>query len=452
MVSCQSQLLAFFVALETELQSIEPGWVEYFPVIRSYVYLNQRLEGRDRAPRQGGRFLRSWLRSGIQGGSVLLQGLNSGISAQQLFVAPANHRHVLHDGRYHSKHLDSLVDHFGGDRDLVWEVGPSNTHTIGTAQRNPSTYLWPAAVVASRLRPLSRNLQAMGEIIERVRTSVPNDVTLDTSSLLRNLAAFDMCKSYYRRLFRNSDLKRCYIVVYYSQRNLPLISVLDSLEVETIEYQHGIQNDMHPLYMDWEHLPYRPGTLVSRVLVWDQVAKNRIDSWGKRLGITSEVTGNLWYSGRPAEDAQSTAPTVLVALQLYPEYFNDCILQVISELANVHWIFREHPVHPLSEEDRAHLLKSYSNVEILSSQDESLEDSLKRSVCCITGYSTVGVEALLYGRTTIFTSSVAREGLGAYIDNERCFYADTAPAIRNVVDRVLQPSMIAGQELFRISD
>lgn len=442
MGSGQLQLITFFVALETELQSIEPEWVEYFPVIRSYVYLNQRLEGRSRATSKVGPFIRNWPKFGVQGVTVLLQGLISGISAEQLFVAPASHRHVLRDGRYYSKHLDSLVNHFGGDRDLVWEVGQSTTQGLGGVQHNPSTYLWPAAVVLSRLKPLSRGLRRISEVIERVRWSVPNDISLNTRSLLRNLAAFEICRSYYRRLFRYSELQRCYIVVYYSQRNLPLISVLNSYGIETIEYQHGIQNDMHPLYTNWEHLAYAPSTLVNRVLVWDEVSRNRIDNWGKKLGIVSEITGNLWYAGGSPAKIESGTPTVLVALQLYPDYFNKGILRVVAELRHVRWIFREHPIHPLFEQDRADLLRSYSNIEVLSARDESLEDSLKRSVCCITGYSTVGVEALLYGRVTIFTNSLAREGLGAYIDNERCFYADTAGAIRNVLDKVLKPSSL----------
>jgi len=427
-----SELVGLFVDTERKLQAICPQSIHYFPVIRSYIYSAQRPSVDDSLERGAGARPVSRV-LGVPGSLArVCLGLLSEYDQSNLFVAPARHRNIRAGSRHISKHLDSLLGEYADGSRLVWEVG-LNPALPDQAQSLPY-HVSRVANLAAVASPMPRPLSQISKAIEDALGTARAGPEIDTARLMRCLHAHDISVAYYRRLFAGSAIRRAYFVVFYSLRHMPIIAALNRLQIETLEYQHGIQNDGHPIYTNWEHVSLRPDTLPATMLLWDEVARARIDRWGAGLGLRTRITGNLWYSNAVRDKGSTgTGECILVALQLYPEYFNDEILEAVRQTAPVRWLFREHPIHPLAPEYRDQLLRDYPNIEIVGARDETLEQSMSRSFCCVTGYSTVGIESLHFGLTAIFTDPYAREGLGDYIDGERCIYAENAADITRVV-------------------
>ena len=428
------ELIGFFLELEEKLQASHLDVVDYLPVIRSYIYFSQRqtFSSRLMSRENFSRVSRSF--NLVESGWRVFCGLFSKIRQTQLFVAPARHRNTLVDGGYVSKHLDSMLRVYGGEHPLVWEAGP-NPNLSAVTDVFPR-HVSLVATILSRLVIIPGKIKAIKSLVIGVLEHYPVQIDFDLTNLGYHLIAYDLSRAYYRRIFKGSSITVAYVVVYYSFRHAPIISALNELGIQTLEYQHGIQNNIHPLYTHWEHLGSAPKSLPAKVLVWDEVSERRIGVWAHPLGIRTEIVGNLWCSRQASlRQGSEAAGAIMVAVQIFPENFNLEVLVVIKKMPEQQWIFREHPVYPMDYESKKALRARYPNLEIVGSQDESVEATLARSFCCITGFSTVGVEALLWGRKTIFTHENARDGLTDYIDGERCFYADTAEDILAILQR-----------------
>lgn len=431
------ELIKFLEHLEGELLEVCPDVLDLLPVIRAFVYFSQR--HKESKPENANLSLKAKIREYNLVSAVysVVSNLHRQPAAKRLFLAPAQHRNTKSNGRYISKHLDSLASVYGTENDLIWEVGvsdlPNNTGPCLPYHVSRAAYLLSFSVPSTDL------VKCIGSVIEQVLGSYANAPKLDLKSMSRRLIAHEISHQYYKAMFTKWDLAAAYVVVYYSFRHLPIISALNEIGVESIEYQHGVQNDLHPMYTHWGHLDKKPGTLPSKMLLWDQVAKDRVDTWGEQLGVSAEVVGNLWQElGYGYLKSDHKGNNILVALQIYPEFFNLKILEAIRQSPEVSWVFRVHPKYGLSKQHKVDLLSKFSNIRIVYGEDESLEESLTKCGCCITGFSTVGLEALAFGVTTIFTHRNAQEGLAPYIDNRRCYYADDAAEILRIATKALK--------------
>lgn len=430
-MSSNKQLIAFFIELETALQSAYPQSVDLFPVIRSFVYFANRKE----EPLQGLAAGTSHLQLCLQAISLMFTlaylpvALLFPKKMSTLFVAPAQHRNIRSGDTVVSKHLDSLHKRYTQGVDAIWEVG------VGAST---SPFREPLAMRISRLATLCARLLPEPGNVRRLRPEVEGaiqkhfpDGVIGVDALMLALSSYESSVRFYRAVFSRSGLRRAFFIVYYSRRHLPMIGALNSLGIQTLEYQHGIQNNLHPMYTHWEHLRRRPASMPGQMLLWNDVSLNRIQRWGGGVGLAAEVIGNLWYSQQRINSEKGNG--VMVALQHYPRYFCNAIVDVIDNTPQISWVFREHPIYRLSEQEKEQLKRGRSNVSFVGSADEPLEDTLARCFCCVTGFSTVGLEALMCGRVTIFTHENAREGLAEYIDGKTCFYADSAPQIEAIL-------------------
>lgn len=444
-LSSNTDLIRFFLDLEAKLKLVAPESEVYFPVIRSHVYFALRrdadgLPGEQKIRISGG--ILALVIQTVVGMFHLLVALFRRGNSRQLFIAPAQHRNIPTSGGLVSKHLDSLTKRFGGEADAIWEVGAAVAKS-GVAEALPD-HVSRVALIMAKVLPRSRAIGKLEPILNSVAQQHQVSEQLDIEKLLLALSVYEYSRRYYSLLFSLSKYEKVFIVVYYSRRHLPIIAALNQRNIPTIEYQHGIQNNAHPLYTNWDSLSFPVPCLPRKILLWNQVSINRIEAWGNRLGIQTELIGNLWYLGRD-NLAGDRGAAVMVALQHYPRFFNSEILEVIEKSPNTIWLFRQHPIYSLSEQEKLDLENRFSNVEIVDGEKETLEETLQRSFVCITGFSTVGLESLMFGRAAIFTHENAKQGLAEYIDGRECFYADTAEEILTVLKAIERPLHDAGR-------
>ncbi|MDX1735775.1 MAG: hypothetical protein R3228_15480 [Halioglobus sp.] len=426
-----SQVVDLARALESHLQAQDGDLTDFLPLIRMHLYFAQRPAAHMASPAAGAGRLRM-LVDVVTGVGRMLQARLVGIRCRQVFVAPATHRNVPRGGALESKHLDSLVERYARDGDAIWELRPVPPGV--TVDRSLPCAVLAVARLLARLRGPSRRVRALRDQLDAYAQACEPELNWDLPRLELSLATFETARGIFYWLFRRSDIRRAFFVCYYGAAQFPLLAALNDLGRETVEYQHGIQSDVQPMYSGWEHLQRKPASMPDRVLLWDGVALRRISRWADALGIETEEVGNLWFAAMFKEaPPHSSSRSILVALQLYPSHFNENILDAMQQSLDLEWVFREHPYAVLSAEQRDALLERNPRLRIISPTDEPLEASLARCTVCITGFSTVGLEAVYCGRRAIFTHENAREGLADYIDDERCFYAAEAADILRLV-------------------
>ncbi len=371
-----------------------------------------------------------------------------------LVVAPAQHRN-LRVGRVKvSKHQDSLASHYSntGKRVSKLEVGYDE---LSFADFNSVNFDFLLDLMA-------RSVHLSGEDIEEIE-KVSNLVAhylqekgISTENNLRNnlsiwLKVYLRKKKIYSWIAKLKSVSKVAVVVYYHPSTLALISAFREKQTAVVEYQHGIQNDQHPMYNHLQTLSVvSPDSLPNRYLLWDLVSYNRLQKALPNSDLFSKnIVGMLWFDYYKNKLCQykkfnnelvklDEKNVVLLALQGFPRYFNFDLISVLKRChSNCVILVREHPLHPLSNDEKALYFSDEDYIAKIDFQmsQENLEDLLPKVQLCISGFSTVCYEASLVGAKSLFTHPIAKEGLSEYIDNKNIVYADNELDIARVLEK-----------------
>lgn len=354
-----------------------------------------------------------------------------------LLVSPAQNRNVkLDTGELINKHIEGLSAHFNDKRIMKIEVG-------GGGEESPNNLTLVAKIFSQIIKNISNQsqhqllAQQFSNACLKVAASHSIDLSFKPIKIKNSLAEFSAYKLFYQCLLaKRTNAETACFIAYYNLQNLALIEVLKARNIKTIDYQHGIQNDFHPMYtgVQKNHLKEICG-IPNEFWVWDRASEKRAKASFERSQAV--VTGNLWnntetFKSIVSGHAKPTARRVLVALQLWPDFFNFDILQVIEDSSGVEWIFREHPISPLPDEKKRELISKYK-IQFEDISRIPVESSILNADICITGFSTVGIEAHQLGKKVIFVHENALLGLSAYIDQKEIFFAKDSASMTNII-------------------
>jgi hypothetical protein len=430
-------LIELIQYVEGKLIELNPIYIEFLPIVRVFIVYSCRAVFTQKRAKKGIVSFVLVLVDTIKSLFSLIRMFIRRSNKPYLIVAPALHRNTQKNNTWISKHLDSLVCSYGQENCFVLEFGrsrlnPSPYSNLSNAVRLiGKTFCW--------LKPKDEFLDVLAANVAKLVKEHERKMLVNEKRLATELKLNRIASDIYSLVFRRVQYKKCIFVAYYDFEIMAMISVLNSKGIETSDYQHGIQNDNQPLYTHWEHLPKYPNCLPRNFLLWDDVAERRIRRWADKFDVTYTVVGNLWmktfgiskknnFSGHDKE-----SKVILVALQLWPDYFNQNVFEVINKTPHVTWVFRQHPIAILPEDEIEKLMGDYPNIRFDTGLDRPLEDAILECEICLTGFSTVGVEALYFGKKTIFTHVNALEGLGDYIDGENCLFASESRDLERAV-------------------
>ncbi|MBB87552.1 MAG: hypothetical protein CMP06_09665 [Xanthomonadales bacterium] len=374
----------------------------------------------------------------------------------RLVVVPASHRVWRRSQEPGvSKHADSVARMWvrESDRVLLLETGlgpasfrsPDDVPVI-----NISLVVWVlqriAAVFTRRQRTLAL---AVVDILDQFDAR-PTGVSRRQFArrIERHLSRAQWLRRIYGDFLRFDQCSQLVTVVYYTLDAMAITAAAQRSGCATAEYQHGVQNDHHPMYA-LDDMPVDLGVATSlprEFRVWDDIAYHRAMRWMALFpdaGFRAQVTGNLWLAcltdGGDGVSGDTDTTRILVALQEWPVTFNMALIPALSCLdGEIEVIVRPHPRDGVRIETirRVFAATSFAGALVVQRpEEEPVEACLARSSLCITGFSTVGIEALQLGMTCLFTHPNARDGLADYIDGRRCHYADTEAGIRTVLQR-----------------
>ena len=215
------------------------------------------------------------------------------------------------------------------------------------------------------------------------------------------------------------------------------------LGIRVIEYQHGAQNDYHPMYTHWDNLPRKGYELIPDVFwMWGEASKKRIVKWAEKTTRHRVIVGgNLWVTcvrdGKSSlksitESFKEDKTNILISLQ-GDQFFPTFLLESIENSPKeIMWHFREHPRIPISIKLKNKILK-LPNCEITFSSQAPLYELFKYINIHITGYSTVAFEAQSFNIPTVFTHLNAFNGYEDLINQNGLFYADNLESFNALI-------------------
>ena len=420
--------------------------LELLQVARSYLYIYMRNVSTDIAPKNKYRKFRLILKLP----RALFDFIRFILSKKTILaVGSAKHRSFAVGNTKINKNLDSIGYYLRKklkEDPLLVEFGP-------LASNPPLNILWFDLVVDVLKRCIRleiADIEKIDRLVSVLGSEARSKGIIRDQSFERNLRhwAIGYYKKFYlyRWLFQRKEFSKLYCSVYYDPNMLAMLKAAKESGIYTIEYQHGIQNQMHPMYNSLSLYTDEKSALPDCFWVWDTVAEKRLcaATCDQRK---IEVVGQLWQAFYETEIAKSVRAfparedlqqnkVVLIALQGFPRFFNFEVLESLRALSD-DWliIIREHPLHPLSLEQRNEYFsqQDYEAPIKFSPSQESLESIFAVADVCISGFSTVCYEAKVSGVKAVFTHPLARQGLGAYIDGKSLYYVSD----RNQLNEIL---------------
>lgn len=265
-------------------------------------------------------------------------------------------------------------------------------------------------------------------------------------------AASDLLLIYYLsekyvKILKHYNPKLVFLTAFYCSEAMAMNLACHQLGIIVVEYQHGAQNDYHPMYTHWENLPEEGYELIPNTFwMWGKEPQRRIENWTeKTTKHNALVGGNIWmtYVSERKSDVAYLAShynnskiNILISLQgdqIFPKFLLESIK---NDSSGIIWHFRDHPRLPISDILKNKIIK-LSNCEITFSSQAPLYELIKKSDIHITGYSTVAFEAQSFNIPTIFTHINALNGYQELMNKNGLFYADNGDSFNALIIELL---------------
>lgn len=330
------------------------------------------------------------------------------------------------------------------------ELGFANTATLGVTQ------VFRGLGGASLLRAMlfAKVSATVSEVLKKEK--IPDEQ--DLVSLIQDIFGLqlsiapdilfieELAKEFERILVRLNP-KVVIVSVWYSREAMAMTLACKRLNIKTVDYQHGAQNDIHPMYTNW-NLRAEGFELMPEIFwTWGEISMNRINKWAKQYkNHRAIVGGNLQAhlcqkeiksSSSLVGTGQNKKPLIYVTLQ-GDDIFNDEILKVLEETHNqMDWVFRDHPRLPISSSlERKIMSASGSKARIV--RNTSLYEDLQKSSVHVTGFSTCAFEAEVFGVPTIFIHEIAFFGQPEVLETKGFFFYFSKEEIIVGLERLLK--------------
>lgn len=236
-------------------------------------------------------------------------------------------------------------------------------------------------------------------------------------------------KSFFKILTKLAP-KNVYLTSYYSPVLMGAILACNELNIRTIDVQHGIISDIHPMYGSWKNFPEGGYDLLpSHFWTWSNTFAETINSWvGKNQRHKVLVGGNPWFTfikekGISIEEEdklvfeqviKNKKNIVLISLQLVEDFKNSCLIKAMEKADDSFiWLIRLHPNFRKFTPEIKQFLEDRGcrNFEFEYANKLSIYYLFEKVTIQVSFWSTVILEALSYNLHTIV---IHPNGLAAF--------------------------------------
>ncbi|UAA39539.1 hypothetical protein KIH87_04050 [Paraneptunicella aestuarii] len=286
-------------------------------------------------------------------------------------------------------------------------------------------------------------------------------VKLETYKLDHEVRRIVWLANIIERFLRLHSVKKVINICYYGYLGMAVNLACYRAGVLSIEYQHGVQTQFHPMYSNWRNVPEEGYELLPEAFwVWGNATENMITDWAQSHSFHKVLTvGNAWLeffkqqiqSQQHKEDAllpvYQNKTLILVSLQAFPEHYQSHVTEVMRRSPDDWvWILKEHPRYLLTPEQlQAEFGDMVAKGKVVLERRFSIYEllSLLPIKAHLTAYSTVAFECEYYGVPTVFFHENGINGNSELIPQaNHLFAALDADTLYKCVEKALQLTSI----------
>lgn len=236
-------------------------------------------------------------------------------------------------------------------------------------------------------------------------------------------------------------------VVVGSNAELAVNFACHSLNIISVDYQHGYQGDYHGGYSSWKNVPTSGYELLPKFFfVWGESEKKVIEKWCKNTSHKAIIIGNpalYYFSNKNMKyktNAKSDSINVLISLQ-NPRGLIDLYKSLIMN--NSYKIFWWIRLHPCMTKAEVQPIRNYiselkrDNIDLEKASESPLYELLPIIDVHITENSMVVNDSLQFNIPSIVTHSSGAEYFENEINRNQVFYEYEK---RKILDKILSIS------------
>ena len=260
-------------------------------------------------------------------------------------------------------------------------------------------------------------------------------------------------RNYFIPILKRINPKLAFIVNYYNDTGMAILLACKSLNITTVDIQHGVQGDLHLAYGNWTKVPINGfSSLPDYFWVWSQLEKNAIDKWNMAQQNHNPIIGGNLFSDVCKRNQNSFIikyeeqflsmkkvfknPSILVSLSPNNNFINSLHQIIRNTKHKYNWFIRLHPtIQNNSEIFKKHLKKNGIDLSIiLDCSNFPLYSVLKNIDLHITAQSSVVIEAAEFGVKSIIISTYGQSLFKEYLHNGSAVFCEDLLQLQKMID------------------
>lgn len=389
-----------------------------------------------------------------------------------LFISRYRDHNSKIDGEYFNKHIDAILDITDTDYNYI---KLEHTQTGGnkrvsryknTTFINCEHYINVYKILKKFKRIFSKDKECVDLCVELLDVLSTHFSELDLNSKqlswrIENLIAYH---HFYKRILSIVQPKIIFVMCYYSPENMALISAGSSLNIKTVDIQHGIQGEYRFGYTFWNKKLLREGyeLLPDYFWTWGKRFKDDLEKWMGTDGTHKPIVGGYpsfssFYYNRFQYDMDNLFQIqkklekydrkILFTFQPFDKsIFPDIFLYALENSPNTwKWLVRFHPT--LQTENEKELIistisKTGADVDLDFSNKLFLLNVLNLVDFHVTVWSSTCHEALALGVHSIIIDPLGKEMFSEYVNEKQFSYVESGKDLIQLIKRGRDKSYI----------
>ena len=359
------------------------------------------------------------------------------LNAEVVFLSPSFEPYPdLIDNKKYSRYLDPYFETFSKNKKVIKvqlvKMGQLTEDTFVPVHKINQDIYFLKINIKEKLNRFRKKVCTEKDIIDVLYKlnlyCKSNEINFVFNSwLIDHLDEVNQYDSFFYEILHGSKTKTVFFEGYYSPCLFGLISACKTLNIKTIDFQHGVV-DIN--YLAWNGL-YKSVSyyLPEYYWVWSKKNLNEVVIHNKTFFIIPIIGGNRWL-GKFKEldnsllmkkltgnESVNYDKKILISLQY--SVFLDHMLSLVSKTIdlcseNYLWMFR---IHPLSTNDEklkvVDALEKYKNIEYEKTSSLNLYEVFKLADVHIVASSAVAIEGLQFNLPTII---IHEQGIDLFLD------------------------------------
>jgi len=364
--------------------------------------------------------------------------------AEYVFLGASSHR-VIHERSWFNRFFDPVIANLenNGHKCILFEYGTSSVDTTEIfIHKSENVFfveklIYPFIVYFYNFhkKPKYQKLNSrFSEFLKELNSLNYQGVYINESSIRRevfsSLYKMYIYKYFFRCYFRYSKPKALVTLCYYSATSYSAIAAANSMNISSVDLQHGPQTGIHLAYSNFQKVPKFGFNILPKVFwVWDDFSKTGLKQWIIQQNThTVEKWGHPWvqyWLQKGLTSKKKAKPQILLSLQPLKTPIPDFVLSAINKTANEYtWIIRLHP-RQLNQKNKLHKLLIDKCMHHSLCLDDGISTPLPQVLMNtdihITCFSGTALEASMFKVPTVFIDPIAKEGFSGMIQKGEAY-------------------------------